>query len=195
MPDQTPAQPLNTQYATQVADDLERITARIGVVGAELAALQADQALLERVRASIEDVPAPRQAPDDAPASPIASTHEGARQKKSDAPVTATATAGKSRAPRRPARHASGPTLVDLVLRHLSAQSEDRGCRRRGSHRAGSGSSSAPPVRSSGAQCHRSARGPGRDRPHQAGRSVFYSAVGVTGADSASDSDSAEVSK
>lgn len=196
MPDQNPALPLNARYATQVADDLERITTRIGAVQEELAALQADRALLERVRASIEDVPAPRKAPDGAlPApqpTPATTVPEEAEQKKPEA-AAPPAPARKTRASRPAARRASGPALVDLVLKHLSAQGEPRSAAE--VHAA---LEKAHPERRLSVPLVRNAIearvAQGEIARTKQGRSVFYSAVRTTGAGAGSAPESVSAS-
>lgn len=188
MPDQKPALPLNTQYATQVAGDLERIATRMGELEAELAALQADRALLERVRATIEDVPVPRQALDDTLASPAPSAQGEKKRagKGSEAAVADPAPVpGRARAsrPARPARPASGPTLVELVLQHMSAQTEPRSAAEVYTTLA-----EAHPQRHLSIPLVRNAIearvAQGEIVRTKQGRSVFYSAVRAVGADS-----------
>ncbi|KAK1184408.1 hypothetical protein B7755_043730 [Streptomyces sp. NBS 14/10] len=137
---------LASQYAAQVAGDLERnakeqerISADIVALQEQLAALQHDHSVLVNVQQALGVTPTPVQ-PAAAPSSPTVpaprkktSDEPGAGQRKratkADAGQVGTAAkksdakkpAGKATAPK-----AAQPTLVELVRSHLTEQGEPR---------------------------------------------------------------------
>ncbi|KUL37411.1 hypothetical protein [Streptomyces regalis] len=135
MPENTaPATELTSQYVNQVASDLERnvkeqerITAEVTALQQQLAALQHDHTVLvnmqqalgvaatapEPVRADSATVPSPRQK----------ATAKSRRQAK--APATEKPAAKKQTGKKAVAKTVQ-PTLVELVRRHLTEQSEPR---------------------------------------------------------------------
>lgn len=138
---------LTSQYAAQVTGDLERnvkeqerISAEITALQEQLTALQHDHSVLVNVQQVLGITPAPVQPaakPDGAavpaprkkaPAEP--GTGKGTRAKKKAAGKQGAASSEKSAA-KKPADNAaavkgSQPTLVELVRRHLTEQSEPR---------------------------------------------------------------------
>ncbi|MET8165984.1 hypothetical protein ABZT34_17310 [Streptomyces sp. NPDC005329] len=146
MSDNTSATELTSQYTAQVTADLERNAKEQERVGAEIAALQEQLAALQRnhtvlvsIQQAIDSAPAP--APDTA-TRPSDSVAVPAPRKKAATSGTSKRAQPKKNAskPTRPAAKASGPkpaektepalsaqpTLVDLVRRHLTEQSEPR---------------------------------------------------------------------
>ncbi|GAA3786996.1 BlaI/MecI/CopY family transcriptional regulator [Streptomyces chiangmaiensis] len=135
---------LSSQYAAQVTGDLERnvkeqerISADITALQEQLVSLQNDHSVLVNVQQALgiaatpvqpaaapesTTVPAPREK-----ASTEPSTGKRTRAKKAANAQSSTAT--KKSAPKKPASKAadakaSQPTLVELVRRHLTEQSE-----------------------------------------------------------------------
>jgi hypothetical protein len=137
---------LTSQYSAQVKADLERnakeqerLGAEIAALQDQLAALQRDYTVLVNIQRAIDATPAPAApaAPSDSVAVPAprketttkSGTGKRTRTKKT-APQPRRATAGKSSAEKQAgkteAAKTAQPTLVDLVRRHLAAQSEPR---------------------------------------------------------------------
>ncbi|MGW1161952.1 hypothetical protein ACWD5Q_21755 [Streptomyces sp. NPDC002513] len=141
---------LTSQYASQVTDDLERnvkeqdrVSAEIATLQQQLAALQHDHVVLVNMQQALgltpppagpaatsdrATVPAPRRKP-----AAKSGTDKQAKPKKS-APARSRTTAGKPAA-KQPAKQPAAqpttaqqaePTLVELVRRHLTEQSEPR---------------------------------------------------------------------
>ncbi|MFF8883994.1 hypothetical protein [Streptomyces flaveolus] len=135
-----------TQYAAQVAGDLgrntkeqERVAAEIATLQEQLASLQHDHNVLVNIQQALAastpaaestTVPPLRQK-----AAPASAGGKGSRGRKSAAAAQGRAkatkpAAKKARATKAPAKAASAkstaPTLVELVRRHLTAQSEPR---------------------------------------------------------------------
>ncbi|MGV9566747.1 hypothetical protein [Streptomyces sp. NPDC003480] len=146
----TAATDLTSQYAAQVTDDLERnvkeqerVSAEIAALQQQLAALQHDHVVLVNMQQALGLTPPPAAsaAPSDratVPAprgKPAATTGTDKQTKpKKSAPARGRTTAGKSAA-KKPARKPAAqptqgkpaePTLVELVRRHLTSQSEPR---------------------------------------------------------------------
>lgn len=135
MPESTvPATELTSQYVSQVASDLERnvkeqerITAEVTALQQQLAALQHDHTVLvnmqqalgvaatapEPVRAASATVPFPRQK---ATAKPLKQAKALAAEKP----------AAKKQTGKKAVVKTVQPTLVELVRRHLTEQSEPR---------------------------------------------------------------------
>jgi hypothetical protein len=143
---------LTSQYAAQVASDLERnakeqerISADIAALQEQLAALQHDHSVLVNVQQVLGVSPAPVQ-PEAVPGSP---TVPVPRKKTSGEPgagkrtrakraadaqdrtavkksASKKAVAGKKPASKSGAAEAAQPTLVELVRHHLTEQSEPR---------------------------------------------------------------------
>jgi hypothetical protein len=139
-----------SQYAAQVTADLEhnakeqeRISGDIAALQQQLAALQHDHSVLLNVQKALgiaasevqptttaEDttVPAPRKKTS---AEPGPERRKPARAKKTQRAADAKKQTAKKTSPRTPANRDAGekaarPTLVELVRRHLSGQSEPR---------------------------------------------------------------------
>lgn len=134
---------LTTQYAAQVAGDLERnlkeqerISGEVAALQEQLAGLQQDHAVLVSVQQALgvssvpvepsagpaaAAVPAPRKKPATKPA-------QGAQAKKSAAPGRKPAAKKNTsrKTPDKAGSKAAQPTLVELVREHLAAQSEPR---------------------------------------------------------------------
>ncbi|MER7196160.1 hypothetical protein [Streptomyces flaveolus] len=135
-----------SQYAAQVAGDLdrntkeqERVAAEIATLQEQLTSLQHDHSVLVNIQQALAastpaaestTVPSPRQK-----AAPASAVGKGSRGKKSAAATQERAkatkpAAKKARVTKASAKAASakstGPTLVELVRRHLTAQSEPR---------------------------------------------------------------------
>ncbi|QJT06001.1 hypothetical protein G9272_41470 [Streptomyces asoensis] len=144
MSENASATELTSQYTAQVTADLERNTKEQERVGAEIAALQEQLASLQRdhtvlvsIQQAIDAVPAP-----DTTAQPPATSVPAPRKKAArSGPGKRTQPRKKTAAqPARPTGKAAGnpsagkaevaqtaqPTLVDLVRRHLTEQSEPR---------------------------------------------------------------------
>jgi hypothetical protein len=128
VPDQAAALSLNSQYAAQLASDLERVVGQIEELEVKLTALQTDRALLERMRGSLEDVPEPRTALDDTVAAAAGAAgrlrvlpEQAARPQDSSGRGQR-----KPRSKRGPAMRSGMPTLRDLAARHLLEQREPR---------------------------------------------------------------------
>jgi len=139
MPESTAqATELTSQYVNQVASDLEhnvkeqeRITAEITALQHQLTALQHDHTVLvnmqqalgvaaraaEPARADSAAVPSPRKK---------ATAEPRRKAKPAAAEKPATKPAAKKQAAKKSAAKTSQPTLVELVRRHLSEQSEPR---------------------------------------------------------------------
>ncbi|MFE7439041.1 hypothetical protein ACFU7X_01000 [Streptomyces chartreusis] len=129
----TPATELTSQYVNQVANDLERnvkeqdrITAEITALQQQVAALQHDHAVLVNMQQALGvAAPAPEPARDSAPVpSP---------RKKAAAKPGRRGTAEAAKRPastKQPAHKAVAktvqPTLIELIRRHLTEQSEPR---------------------------------------------------------------------
>lgn len=155
MSENTPATELTSQYTAQVTADLERNTKEQERVGVEIAALQEQLASLQRdhtvlvnIQQAIDAVPVPDttaapsgNVPVPAPRKKAAPSGTGKRTRpgKKTQPSSKTAaqpartagkTAGKSAykpsAGKAEAAQTAQPTLVDLVRRHLTEQSEPR---------------------------------------------------------------------
>ncbi|MEU6368673.1 hypothetical protein ABZ876_23760 [Streptomyces sp. NPDC046931] len=146
----TAATDLTSQYAAQVADDLERNVKEQDRVGAEIAALQQQLAALQHDHVVLVNmqqalgmapppagppattdhatVPAPRKRP------AVESGTDKQAKPKGSAPARGRATAGKPAAKKSArkstdkaaAAKSAEPTLVELVRRHLAEQSEPR---------------------------------------------------------------------
>jgi hypothetical protein len=131
---------LKTQYAAQVAADLERNTKEQERIGAEVAALQEqlsalqhDQALLvnlqrtlgaESLEAGSSEEKSVTAAKPSLPRQASAETKSGRRKKATAAkPKKA---AAKSAEPKASSPAAKLPTLVELIHNHLGRQSEPR---------------------------------------------------------------------
>jgi hypothetical protein len=123
---------LTSQYAAQVASDLERnlkeqerLNDEIGSLQAQLAALQHNHTILMNIQQAL-GVPA---LPTDEPAAAVPAPRKrkspsgGARQKKAEKP---TAAARKRADKKSTATGGTKSTLVDLVHAHLASQSEPR---------------------------------------------------------------------
>jgi hypothetical protein len=137
---------LTSQYAAQVAGDLEgnekeqeRITAEIAALQEQLATLQHDHAVLVNMQNALgvasvptEPATAPERAAVPAPRKkPTAESgaSKAARTKKSAAGqgrTTARKTDGKKAQGKAAAAKAEPPTLVELVRAHLTEQNEPR---------------------------------------------------------------------
>ncbi|NGO06700.1 hypothetical protein G5C60_03210 [Streptomyces sp. HC44] len=146
---------LTSQYMAQVASDLERnskeqerIGAEIGALQEQLLALQHDHTVLVNMQQALGAGALVQPAPEDATAHPIprqkATTEPGtgkqSRAKKAttaQGDKTAKKSAPKKPAPTKPAAKkpaadkaeatkAAQPTLVELIRRHLTQQSEPR---------------------------------------------------------------------
>ncbi|MFI5683074.1 hypothetical protein [Streptomyces sp. NPDC051636] len=136
---------LTTQYATQVAGDLERnlkeqerVSGEIAALQEQLAALQEDRTILLNIQQALGVTPAPRKPA----AGPVAATVPPPRTKTATKASQSKRTRAKSAAPsRKPAAkktssrktpdkatgsESARPTLVDVVRGHLAAQSEPR---------------------------------------------------------------------
>ncbi|QOV40857.1 hypothetical protein IM697_22195 [Streptomyces ferrugineus] len=124
----TPTSELASQYITQVTDDLERnikeqerIGAEIASLQEQLTALQHDHTVLVNMQQALGIAPAPAEpavTPESAPVPPP-------RQKggtRSPGKPTARKTAAQAAGTTKTAR----PTLVELIRRHLTEQSEPR---------------------------------------------------------------------
>ncbi|MEW2511337.1 hypothetical protein [Streptomyces sp. NPDC046870] len=149
-----PITELTSQYVSQVTNDLEhnlkeqeRITAEIAVLQEQLATLQHDHAILLNMRQALglaapaarAVVPAPREksggtrpADDKKPAATKTAARKTAPKqtapKKAATKKAATkkAAAGKPAATKPAPSEPAQPTLVELVRRHLSEQTEPR---------------------------------------------------------------------
>ncbi|MFI1169547.1 hypothetical protein ACH4UM_39870 [Streptomyces sp. NPDC020801] len=137
---------LTSQYAAQVANDLERnikeqgrISAEVAALQEQLAALQHDHSVLVNMQQALGISPAPVQSPatSDRAAVPAprkkTSGEPGAgkrtRAKKAAGMQGPTATeeaAAQKSAGQAVAAKATQPTLVELVRRHLTEQNEPR---------------------------------------------------------------------
>jgi predicted nucleic acid-binding Zn-ribbon protein len=141
---------LTSQYSAQVNADLERnakeqerLSAEIAALQDQLAALQRDHTVLVNIQRAIEATPVPAEpaAESDSVAVPAprketttkSSTGKRTRTKKKTAAQPRGATAGKApaekhekQAGKTEAAKTAQPTLVDLVRRHLTEQSEPR---------------------------------------------------------------------
>lgn len=137
---------LTSQYTAQVNADLERnakeqerLGAEIAALQDQLAALQRDHTVLVSIQQAIGAAPAPAEpaAQSDSVAVPAprkeTTTKSGTAKRtrtKKTAPQPRRATAGKSSAEKQAgkteAAKTAQPTLVDLVRRHLTEQSEPR---------------------------------------------------------------------
>ncbi|MCX5372271.1 hypothetical protein [Streptomyces sp. NBC_00103] len=155
MSENTPATELTSQYTAQVTADLERNTKEQERVGVEIAALQEQLASLQRdhtvlvnIQQAIDAVPVPDttaapsgNVPVPAPRKKAAPSGTGKRTRpgKKTQPSSKTAaqpartagktagkSAGKPSAGKAEAAQTAQPTLVDLVRRHLTEQSEPR---------------------------------------------------------------------
>ncbi|MFF4835003.1 hypothetical protein [Streptomyces sp. NPDC001315] len=131
---------LTSQYAAQVAGDLERnlkeqdrIGGEIAALAEQLSALQEDHAVLVNIQQALGVTPAPAEpAAEPATAVPAprkkatakAGAVNKARAKKSGAP-SGKPTVKRSEAG-TPAAQPARPTLVDIVREHLNGQSEPR---------------------------------------------------------------------
>ncbi|WP_331752897.1 BlaI/MecI/CopY family transcriptional regulator (plasmid) [Streptomyces sp. NBC_00637] len=125
---------LKTQYAAQVATDLERntkdqerIAAEVSVLQEQLLALQRDHALLVNLQHALSgERPADAGARSEETVTPSVPRQASAeptpaRQKKAAAPKRA-----KSLDAKAPTIGAKQPTLVELIRTHLGQQSEPR---------------------------------------------------------------------
>ncbi|MFF8882105.1 hypothetical protein [Streptomyces flaveolus] len=135
-----------SQYAAQVAGDLERnakeqerVSGEIATLQEQLTALQHDHTVLVNIQQALTatapavestTVPSPRKK-----AAAESGSAKGSRAKKSSVPGQGRATVKKPAAKKAPAVKApakatgeksAAPTLVELVRRHLTAQSEPR---------------------------------------------------------------------
>ncbi|MER5209595.1 hypothetical protein ABT063_03135 [Streptomyces sp. NPDC002838] len=137
---------LTSQYSAQVNADLERnakeqerLGAEIAALQDQLAALQRDHTVLVNIQRAIEATPAPAgpTAPSDniaVPAPRKETTTKSGTGKRTRTKKTASqphrATSGKSAGEKgtgkAEAAKPAQPTLVDLVRRHLTEQSEPR---------------------------------------------------------------------
>ncbi|MER6982825.1 hypothetical protein [Streptomyces carpinensis] len=137
---------LTTQYAAQVATDLERnlkeqerITGEIALLQEQLATLQHDHAVLQSVQQALGVTSAPHKPTADVPAVTVPNPRKKAatepsrskqtRAKKSAAPSRGSAPAkspSKKKADAATGSQAAQPKLVDLVREHLAGQSEPR---------------------------------------------------------------------
>ncbi|MGP4052048.1 BlaI/MecI/CopY family transcriptional regulator [Streptomyces sp. 2A115] len=150
MPDsQTPTTELTSQYTAQVAGDLElnakeqeRITAEVDALQEQLRALQHDHTVLTHLQKTLGVAsPATQPAVEEAAAPSVPRQKTGtkpgagkqARAKK--APAAQDGKAATKPASKKPAAapkttgtaaKATGPTLVELIRRHLADQSEPR---------------------------------------------------------------------
>ncbi|MGW0948744.1 hypothetical protein ACWD4O_40140 [Streptomyces sp. NPDC002623] len=131
---------VTTQYAAQVAGDLERnlkeqevLADEIATLQGKLAALEQDRTVLLNVRQALgveaapaTAVPAPREeaAPAPVEAPKKATAKKSAPAKKSD--PAARKSAGRTRTPRTAAAEPAQPSLVSLVREHLAGQDEPR---------------------------------------------------------------------
>ncbi|MER5916597.1 hypothetical protein ABT124_41005 [Streptomyces sp. NPDC001982] len=137
---------LTSQYAAQVTSDLERnakeqdrISTDIAALQEQLAALQHDHSVLVNVQQALGIAPAPVQPA----ATPDSTAVPAPRKKTSGEPATGKRTRAKKAADaqghtateksavKKPASKAadtkaSQPTLVELIRRHLTKQSEPR---------------------------------------------------------------------
>ncbi|MER6853456.1 hypothetical protein AB0A81_36835 [Streptomyces flaveolus] len=135
-----------SQYAAQVAGDLERnakeqerVSGEIATLQEQLTALQHDHTVLVNIQQALTatapavestTVPSPRKK-----AAAESGSAKGSRAKKSSVPGQGRTTVKKPAAKKAPAVKAPAkatgeksavPTLVELVRRHLTAQSEPR---------------------------------------------------------------------
>ncbi|MGW3498447.1 BlaI/MecI/CopY family transcriptional regulator [Streptomyces sp. NPDC001020] len=137
---------LTSQYTAQVSSDLERnvkeqerISAEVGALQQQLAALQQDHALLVNMHKALGITAAPAEVTDEpgsavVPAprkkgAPASATSKRARERKTTAAQGSTA--AKKPVAKKPAVKSSAskptqPTLVELVRRHLTEQGEPR---------------------------------------------------------------------
>ncbi|MFG2025659.1 BlaI/MecI/CopY family transcriptional regulator [Streptomyces sp. NPDC048825] len=131
---------LKTQYAAQVAADLERnakdqesIGAEVSVLQEQLLALQRDRALLVNLQEALSgESPADASPGSDETVTPVPSVPRQAsaeptpaRKKKAAAPKPKK-TPAKSPDTKTPTTGAKQPTLVELIRNHLGQQSEPR---------------------------------------------------------------------
>ncbi|MEV5986714.1 hypothetical protein AB0L85_17090 [Streptomyces sp. NPDC052051] len=142
----TVATELTSQYTAQVSSDLERnvkeqerISAEIGSLQQQLTALQQDHALLVTMQKALGIAPAPAEPTDAVVPAPrkkdaaASGTDKRTRERKATKKTTTKATDKPARkaTATKPARKAATstpaqPTLVELVRRHLTEQSEPR---------------------------------------------------------------------
>ncbi|MGW6732278.1 hypothetical protein [Streptomyces sp. NPDC055013] len=122
---------LSTQYATQVAGDLERnlkeqdlISGEIEALQAQLTALQHDHTVLVSIQQAI-GLPATPPAPATVPA-PRKKGPGSAKQAKQTGTATPKRASRKGAAKAEPATSSAAPTLVELLREHLAGQSEPR---------------------------------------------------------------------
>ncbi|MFF4761817.1 hypothetical protein [Streptomyces sp. NPDC001292] len=143
---ETAATGLTTQYATQVATDLEnnlkeqeRISGDIAALQEQLAALQHEHAVLVNVQKALDVTPAAQKpatgrAAKAVPAPRKKTTTESNQSKRTQAKKPAAASrkpAAKKNSPKKTADKttaspAAQRTLVEIVREHLAAQSEPR---------------------------------------------------------------------
>ncbi|MFF1442172.1 hypothetical protein [Streptomyces sp. NPDC058295] len=149
MSENASATELTSQYTAQVTADLERNTKEQDRIGAEIAALQEQLASLQRdhtvlvnIQQAIDAVPVPDttappsgNVPVPAPRKKAARSGTGKRTQPSKktaaqparpAGKTTGKTAGNPSAGKAEVAQTAQPTLVDLVRRHLTEQSEPR---------------------------------------------------------------------
>ncbi|WP_328674911.1 hypothetical protein [Streptomyces sp. NBC_00343] len=130
---------LTSQYIAQVAGDLEsnlkeqeRISAEIGALQQQLTALQQDHSVLVNMQQAlgITGSPvAPAATPESvtvpSPSKGASASPRGKQRAKKTAAAQANPTAKKT-APEAAATKTARPTLVELIRRHLTEQSEPR---------------------------------------------------------------------
>ncbi|MFK0025648.1 BlaI/MecI/CopY family transcriptional regulator [Streptomyces sp. NPDC090798] len=148
MPDtQTPTTELTSQYTVQVASDLERnakeqerITAEIDALQEQLRALQHDHTVLAHMQKALgTSDTATQPTPEETAAPSLPQQKTGTKSgagKRARAKKTTSEEGGKATkqsAAKRPepaakatTAKATGPTLVELIRRHLADQSEPR---------------------------------------------------------------------
>ncbi|GEC10768.1 hypothetical protein SSP24_84230 [Streptomyces spinoverrucosus] len=140
MPHSTaPATELTAQYVNQVAADLERnvkeqerITAEITVLQQQLADLQHDHTVLVNMQQALGvAATTPESASADHPTVPLPRTKAAAGPRRQAKTATAKQPTAKNQAAKKStakntASKTAQPTLVELIRRHLTEQSEPR---------------------------------------------------------------------
>ncbi|WP_369275852.1 hypothetical protein AB5J55_43310 [Streptomyces sp. R11] len=133
MPESTaPATELTSQYTSQVASDMERnvkeqdrIAAEIATLQQQLTALQHDHTVLVHMQQALGIAAAPEPTNS---ASAVPSPRKKTTSKPHNKAKTAVTqkTAAAKPTGKKAAAHTAQPTLVELIRRHLTEQSEPR---------------------------------------------------------------------
>jgi hypothetical protein len=129
---------LKSQYATQLATDLERNTKEQERIGAEVAALEQqlralrhDQALLVSMRQALDvestvATPRSKESIPTAPSVPRQASSEPRPTQQKNAAATKPKKTAAKKSETKATTTAAKPTLVELIHNHLSQQSEPR---------------------------------------------------------------------